>query len=178
MATYQEQAVLEAPAIGSTTVRSVPIEATLSAGSANFSVFSRGATGIELLFFDRVDDARPSRVIPIDPCSYHYWRLFVPAVQAGQIYGFRASKLLLDPYGRAIVVPENYGREAARPIGDNSAMAMKNVVTDLRAYDWEDDAPLKRRRADDCGLETDRRRESPGSARGSQSVAGARVSCL
>jgi pullulanase/glycogen debranching enzyme len=64
MATYQEQAVLEAPAIGSTTVRSVPIGATLSAGGANFSVFSRGATGIELLFFDRVDDARPSRVRP------------------------------------------------------------------------------------------------------------------
>ena len=81
-----------------------------------------------------MDDARPSRVIPIDPYvnrTYHYWHLFVPGVQAGQIYGFRAfgpfepdrglrfdpSKLLLDPYGRAVVVPKNYSREAARLTG-------------------------------------------------------------
>ena len=121
--------------------------ATLVSGGANFSVFSRSATGIELLLFDRADDARPSRVIPIDPSTnrtYHYWHVFVPGVEAGQIYGFRAygpfepdrglrfdpSKLLLDPYGRAVVVPKNYSREAARLEGDNTATAMKSVVTD------------------------------------------------
>ncbi len=141
--------------------RSFPIGATLVRGGANFSVFSRSAVGIELLFFDRVDDARPSRIIPIDPVSnhtYHYWHVFVPGVQAGQIYGFRAhgpfdsnrglrfdpSKLLLDPYGRAIVVPKNYSREAARLKGDNTPVAMKSVVTDPEAYDWEGDTPLKR----------------------------------
>ena len=80
---------LAAPATG----RSFPIGATLADGGANFSVFSRSAAAIELLLFDRVDDARPSRVIPIDPClnrTYHYWHVFVPGVQAGQIYGFRA----------------------------------------------------------------------------------------
>ena len=84
------QAVLAAP----TTGRSFPIGATLVPGGANFSIFSRSAAKIELLFFDRVDDARPSRVIPIDPCldrTYHYWRLFVSGVQAGQIYGFRRT---------------------------------------------------------------------------------------
>ncbi|MBV9308785.1 MAG: glycogen debranching enzyme, partial [Acidobacteriaceae bacterium] len=62
-------------------------------GGANFSIFSRSALCIELLFFDRVDDARPSRAIPIDPLTnrtYHYWHVFVPGVEAGQIYGFRA----------------------------------------------------------------------------------------
>ena len=144
-----------------TTGRSFPIGATLMTGGANFSVFSRNAARIELLFFDRVDDARPSRVIPIDPAAnrtYHYWHVFVPGVQAGQIYGFRAygpfepdrglrfdpSKLLLDPYGRDIVVPRNYSREAARREGDNTATAMKSVVTDPHAYDWEGDVPLKR----------------------------------
>jgi pullulanase/glycogen debranching enzyme len=72
-------------------------------------------------------------------------------VQAGQIYAFRArgpfeparglrfdpSKLLLDPYGRAIAVPKNYSRDAARQKGDNTATAMKSVVTDPHAYDWE-----------------------------------------
>ncbi len=157
---------LAAPATG----RSFPIGATLVPGGANFSVFSRSAAGIELLLFDRVEDARPSRVIPIDPLAnrtYHYWHVFVPGVEVGQIYGFRAygpfepdrgfrfdpSKLLLDPYGRAVVVPKNYSRDAARLKGfDNTATAMKSVVTDphgaatlgnLLAYDWEGDVPLK-----------------------------------
>ena len=161
MTTYPQLVVSQAPAAAPATGRSTPIGATLTAGGANFSVFSRSASRIELLFFDRVDDARPARVIPIDPCTnrtYHYWHVFVPHVRAGQIYGFRAygpfepvrglrfdpSKLLLDPYGRSIVVPKNYSREAARLPGDNTATAMKSVVTDPKAYDWEGDAPLKR----------------------------------
>ena len=156
-----EQVVAEEPVAVPTTGRSFPIGAALVPGGANFSIFSRSAASIELLFFDRVDDACPSRVIPIDPLvnrTYHYWHVFVPGVQAGQIYGFRAygpfepdrglrfdpSKLLLDPYGRAIVVPRNYSREAARLDGDNTATAMKSVVTDPHAYDWEGDVPLKR----------------------------------
>jgi glycogen operon protein len=156
-----EQILVEEPVVAPTTGRSFPIGSTLVPGGANFSIFSRSAASIELLFFDRVDDARPSRVIPIDPLgnhTYHYWHVFVPGVQAGQIYGFRAygpfeptrglrfdpSKLLLDPYGRAIVVPKNYSREAARQEGDNTATAMKSVVTDPQAYDWEGDLPLRR----------------------------------
>jgi glycogen operon protein len=144
-----------------TTGYSYPIGATLAPGGANFSVFSRSAAKIDLLFFDRVEDGRPSRVIPMDPAAnhtYHYWHVFVPGVEVGQIYGFRAygpfepawglrfdpSKVLLDPYGRATVVPKNYSREAAHRKGDNAATAMKSVVTDPQAYDWEGDVPLKR----------------------------------
>ena len=147
MMRYQQQTVMQAPLAAATTGRSSPIGATLTREGANFSVFSRSATAIELLFFDRADDARPSRVIPIDSCTnriYHYWHVFVPEVQEGQIYGFRAygpfepdrglrfdpCKLLLDPYGRAVVVPKNYSREAARLNGDSTATAMKSVVTD------------------------------------------------
>jgi pullulanase/glycogen debranching enzyme len=48
---------------------------------------------MELLFFDREDDSRPARVIRIDPLNrtYHYWHIFVPGVQPGQIYGYRAQ---------------------------------------------------------------------------------------
>jgi len=45
--------------------------------------FSRGASGVELLLFDREDDARPTRVIPIDPAAnrtYHYWHVFLSGV--------------------------------------------------------------------------------------------------
>jgi glycogen operon protein len=143
------------------TGRSAPLGATVCPGGVNFSVFSRAASGVELLLFDGEDDARPSRVIPIDPASnrtYHYWHVFVPGVRPGQVYGYRASgrsdpangmrfdptKVLLDPYGRAVVVPKNYNRDAARLETDDAATAMKSVVADVSAYDWEGDAPPQR----------------------------------
>jgi len=141
--------------------RSSPLGATVSRQGANFSVYSKHATGIELLLFDRADDARPSRVIRIDPLTnrtYHYWHVFVPGVKAGQIYGYRVAgafdlsigmrfderKVLLDPYGLAVAVPQNYSNDAARQKGDNTATAMKSVVADPSAYDWEGDTPLHR----------------------------------
>src|SRR5262249_28144592 len=48
------------------------------------------------------------------------------------------------PYGRGVVVPKGYSRDAARGQGDNSATAMKSVVVDPLAYDWEGDTPLYR----------------------------------
>ena len=47
--------------------RSYHLGATIAEGGVNFSLFSRTATGVELLFFDREDDAKPSRVV--DPRS-------------------------------------------------------------------------------------------------------------
>src|SRR5262249_54544744 len=96
----------------------------------------------------------------IDPVSnrtYHYWHVFVSGVQPGQLYAYRvqgpfepasglrfdASKVLLDPYGRGVVVPRDYSREAASREGDNTSKAMKSVVVDPTAYDWEGDRPLK-----------------------------------
>jgi isoamylase len=140
---------------------SSPLGATVSRQGANFSVYSKHATGIELLLFNRADDARPSCVIRIDSAmnrTYHYWHVFVPGVKAGQIYGYQVSgtfdpssgmrfddrKLLIDPYGLAVAVPQNYSRDAARQKGDNTATAMKSVVADPSAYDWEGDTPLHR----------------------------------
>jgi len=134
--------------------RSDPPGATVADGGVNFSLFSRGATGVELLLFDRVDDDRPVQVVRLDPTvnrTYHYWHVFVPHTGAGQIYGYRvhgtsdpgsglrfdATRLLLDPYGRAVVVPEKYSR-AAHPHG--CAASMKSVVVDPSTYDWEDDS--------------------------------------
>jgi len=57
------------------TGHSSPLGATVVAGGVNFSLFSRSATGVELLFFDQEDDARPARVICLDPSAnrtYHY----------------------------------------------------------------------------------------------------------
>ena len=117
-------------------------------------------SGVELLLFDREDDSRPERVIPMDPVlnrTYHYWHISVLGVQPGQIYGYRAqgpydpadgmrfdpTKLLLDPYGRGVAVPKNYNRDAARRQGNNAATAMKSIVVDPSTYDWEGDMQLK-----------------------------------
>src|SRR5260370_21388237 len=56
---------------------------------------------------------------------------------------FDGAKILLDPYGRGVVVPRNYSREAGRRPGGNCAAAMKSVVVDSSSYDWEGDTPLK-----------------------------------
>ena len=143
------------------TGHSSPLGATVVAGGVNFSLFSRTATGVELLFFDEEDDARPARVIRFDPAAnrtYHYWHAYVPGVQPGQLYGYRVTgpsdpadgmrfdptKVLLDPYGRGVVVPKTCSRDAARRVGDNATTAMKSVVVDVHAYDWEGDTPLQR----------------------------------
>lgn len=138
-----------------------PLGATICNGGVNFSLFARDCTGIELLLFEHVDDAIPSRIITLDPRhnrTYHYWHVFVPDIGPGQLYGFRvagpfdhsrgmrfdADKLLIDPYGRAVAVPAGYDRAAACVPGDNVALSMKSVVADPRGYDWEGDMPIKR----------------------------------
>jgi glycogen operon protein len=140
---------------------SAPLGASVTADGVNFSVFSKRATGIDLLLFEHVDDEKPASVIHVHPASnrtYHYWHVFAPALKAGQIYGYRvygpfepskgfrfdATKVLLDPYGRAVVVPARYNRTAAHEKGDNAATAMKSVVVDPSLYDWESDRPLHR----------------------------------
>ena len=47
--------------------QSCPLGATLGENGVNFSVYSRDALGVDLLLFDRDDDARPARAIPLDP---------------------------------------------------------------------------------------------------------------
>jgi glycogen operon protein len=140
---------------------SAPLGATVYSGGVNFSVFSKGATLVELLLFDDGNAAQPAKVIPLDSNrnrTYHYWHIFVPDLKPGQVYAYRAhgpfapehgfrfdgEKVLLDPYVLALAVPEAYNRGAASRPGDNAATAIKSVVADPGCYDWEGDQPLKR----------------------------------
>ena len=141
--------------------QSFPLGVTLLPGGANFSVYSRSASAVELLLFDREDDDRPVRVVNINPATNrtaNYWHVFVSDVKPGQTYAYRAhgpfdpangmrfdsSKALLDPYGRGVVVPRNYRREVASRYGEVAVGAMKSVVVDVQAYHWEGDTPLHR----------------------------------
>jgi glycogen operon protein len=139
---------------------SFPLGATVAGDGVNFSLYSKSASTVELLFFDTADCARPSRVISLDRQrhrTYHYWHAFVPQTKPGQLYGYRVhgsfdpasglrfdpQKVLLDPYGRAVAIPRDYDRTAASRPGDNAAQAMKSVVADAGGYDWEGDRPLR-----------------------------------
>jgi isoamylase len=141
--------------------RSFPLGATVLTEGVNFSVFSRQASRVDLLLFDDPGAAHPARVIELDARThrtYHYWHVFVPGIGPGQVYAFRASgpldpthglrfdpdKVLVDPYGRAVVVPNAYCRHLASQRGDNTPTAMKSVVVDTSKYDWEGDVPLQR----------------------------------
>jgi pullulanase/glycogen debranching enzyme len=69
--------------------RSDPLGATLRDGGANFSVFSNRGAGVELCSFNHMDDARPARVIALNPRmhrAYHYWHVFVPSITPDQLY--------------------------------------------------------------------------------------------
>ncbi len=139
--------------------QSFPIGATPLDGGVNFSLFSRHATAVDLVLFDDAEDVSPARVVSLNPIqnrSYHYWHTFVPGIKAGQVYGYRVdgpytpdlglhfdrTKVLLDPYGRSVVVPKGYDREHIRRDGP-AASTMKNAVVDSTLYDWEGDKPLE-----------------------------------
>jgi isoamylase len=147
----------QAPLPGS----SSPLGATPDAQGVNFSLFSRSATGVELLLFDHTDDLRPARTFKLDPVAhrtYHYWHAYIPGVKPGQLYAYRVqgpfapgqglrfdpTKPLLDPYGRGVVVPRAYARGASTQAGEPTQPTMKSVVVDSVAYDWEGDKPLHR----------------------------------
>jgi glycogen operon protein len=124
-------------------------------------VFSRKADAVELLLFDDAAADEPSRAIRLDAPAhrtYHYWHAFVPGLRTGQLYAYRAfgpwdpahgqrfdpAKVLVDPYARAVVVPDGYDRVAASGRGDTTTTAMRSVAVDPNLYDWEGDAPLRR----------------------------------
>ncbi|MCU0514517.1 MAG: glycogen debranching protein GlgX [Anaerolineae bacterium] len=140
--------------------RYIPLGATVYPDGVNFCLFSKNCTMLELLLFDAPDTPRPARVIRFDPRrhrTFYYWHLFVKGLQPGQLYGYRAhgpykpedghrfdgSKILLDPYARAIASGSFYDRKMATHYGvDNTRASLKSVVVDPYAYDWEDDLPL------------------------------------
>ncbi len=154
--TSQTSPILQRVDTGSTS----PLGATVTARGVNFCLFSKHAKGVELLLFDAPNTSQPSQVIPLDPQrnrTFYYWHIFVQGLKEGQVYGYRVygphepdkghrfdgSKVLLDPYAKAIAGYENYDRRAAMTSGDNCAKALRGVVVDSSSYDWEGDEPLR-----------------------------------
>ncbi|MBN1699445.1 MAG: glycogen debranching protein GlgX [Spirochaetales bacterium] len=90
-----------------------PLGATFDGAGTNFSIFSEIAEKIELCLFDKQE--REIRV-PMPEVTGGCWHAYIPTIYPGQMYGYRVygpwephngllcnpSKLLLDPYAKAI----------------------------------------------------------------------------
>src|SRR3974377_1234344 len=71
-----------------------PLGATVQPSGVNFSLYSSGATGVELLLFDKHDSPQPFRTIPLIPSknkTFHFWHIFVKELKAGAHYAFRVT---------------------------------------------------------------------------------------
>src|SRR5262245_5068301 len=95
--------------------RPCPLARTLREGGVNFAVYSRNASEMFLLLFDKPAGG-PTDVIRLEEREKFVWHDEVKGVRSGQLYGYKArgeyrpewglrfndAKLLLDPYARAV----------------------------------------------------------------------------
>jgi isoamylase len=147
---------------------SFPLGAEWNGEGVNFALYSEHATRVELCLFDNVDDTIPSHVVSITNRSHRAFHCFIPGLKPGQLYGYRVhgpydpanghrfnpSKLLIDPYAKAIAGTLKwndalFGYQINNPDQDlsyndqDSAPYIPKSVVVARNFDWEGDAPLK-----------------------------------
>jgi glycogen operon protein len=142
-----------------------PLGARWDGEGTNFALFSEHAERVELCLFD--DEDHETRVEMRERTAMN-WHVYLPGVGPGQRYGYRVhgpyapreghrfnpSKLLIDPYAKAIeggvrwdlastlpYVPEDTDDADLEPDDEDDAEAIpKSVVVDQR-FDWEGDRP-------------------------------------
>jgi glycogen operon protein len=134
-----------------------PPGASVTSEGVNFSVFSKHASEMELLLYERADSPTPFQIIRLDPevnRTFFFWHIFVEELPAGVHYtwradgpndtfrsGLRFNKYieLLDPWARAVTtIFWDRGRKTP-----GIGKSMRGAVVD-DAYDWEGDRRLKR----------------------------------
>jgi len=146
-----------------------PLGATWLGNGVNFALFSEHATSVDLCLFDSMEAREENVRIPVTEHTDQVWHIFLPEVQPGQIYGYRvsgpyepeigmrfnSSKLLLDPYAKAIAGRVEWGDEMfgyvvcgekedlTRDFRDDAWGMPKAVVID-NAFNWDGDRKLGR----------------------------------
>jgi isoamylase len=140
--------------------RPFPLGATWDGQGTNFSLFSEHAERVELCLFD------PDRRVELTERTAFNWHCYVPGVGPGQRYGYRVhgpyepeegrrfnpSKLLIDPYAKAIDGPVRWDRANVFPYSpdgtdtadleaddEDSADAVPRSVVVDPGFDWEGD---------------------------------------
>ena len=130
-----------------------PFGAKLQETGVQFSVFSRSATAMRLLLYNKLTDREPSEVIDFDPDTDRWgdvWSLHVPGVDAGQLYHLQASgpwdpdnghrfdssARLIDPYAMALA-----GEFQA---SDDGVIRPPRCVVVDDSFDWDGDRHIRR----------------------------------
>jgi len=133
----------------------------------HFSLVSEHATAVELCLFDSPASEKESQRILLTKSADSVWRVHVPNLKAGCLYGYRVhgpyrpaeghrfnpAKLLLDPYAKALgramqwhealwSVPPGTEDQSDQPpdTQDSAPYAPLGKVIDS-AFDWENDRP-------------------------------------
>jgi len=134
-----------------------PVGATTAEGGVNFSVYSRYATGAELLLYEGAQSPEPFQIIRLDPEVNHTffsWHVLVPGLPAGTHYTWRLDGPkdpqgrgwrfdprveLVDPWARAVTTDrwDYWERQRAGVRPHDSLRAV--VVED--SYEWDGDVP-------------------------------------
>lgn len=131
----------------------LPYGAIVHDDGVQFVVFSRSATAMRVLLYNKVTDREPSEIIDFDPDLNRWgdiWSIFVPGVAPGQLYHFQADgpfdphrghrfngeARLIDPYAKALAGD-------FLPSDDGIVRPPKCVVIDDE-FDWKGDRHLRR----------------------------------
>ena len=122
--------------------------------SYNFALYSRWAHAVSLLLFLDRNDTAPALTVQLTYPGHktgRVWHCLVPeACLAGARYyayqvdgpsgpghRFDPDKILLDPYARAVVFPDNFGRDSASGAGSTVGRAPLGVLgLDRVPFDW------------------------------------------
>ena len=142
---------------------SYPLGATYDGSGTNFALYSHVAEQVELCLFG--DDGTEARV-PLREVDGFVWHAYLPGVGPGQRYSYRVhgpydpaaghrcnpSKLLLDPYAKAIegsvnwdqaVFSYSFGDTDERNDEDSAPHVPRSVVVNPY-FDWRGDRPPRR----------------------------------
>jgi isoamylase len=96
--------------------RPYPLGASFDGQGVNFAVFSERATSLVVCLFDPEHPQKELQWVRLESVTHHVHHAYVPGLQPGTLYGlraegpyepeqglrFNASKLLVDPYARAL----------------------------------------------------------------------------
>jgi len=141
---------------------SFPLGATLREDGVNFAIYSKHGAEVFLHLFD-TPGGEPTDIIRLQDRDKFIWHARVEGLRAGQLYGYKVSgeyrpewglrfndsKLLLDPYARAVtgkfrnldnlLLPYDARPGAGDQVldtRDNTAIVPKGIVVD-DAFDWQ-----------------------------------------
>src|SRR5216117_2198849 len=140
--------------------RAYPLGANFDGTGTNFALYSEVAEAVDLCL---LDEEGQERRVPLEEVDAFSWHAYLPNIEPGQRYGYRVrgpyapergarcnpSKLLLDPYARAIEGevrwnPACYsyelGNEDSINTTDSAPYVFRSVVHNPY-FEWGNDRP-------------------------------------